>query len=296
MGPTSLKKRFIVFALFTLIFIILIPVVILYSIGYRLGKDLALTPTGGIYVYHPQSGMSVSVKDLTPQTTSLFSRSVLLQNLKPTYYEINAWKTGYSYWKKNILVKEQQVAEAYPFFVLEPVATSTLATSTKLSVEKLFLATSTALNQGVILNNLGVGSTTASSTALRKKGILERNVFLYSDDSTGSKELIALWNGKINAIPFFFCGDITGTCKDSILVVTSQSKIKHFSFYPGRYDVVIYSNSDGVFMTELDKREPQNFVTLAKGKVDFRLQNGHIYIKDTTLGAGKSILYELLYE
>jgi hypothetical protein len=292
---TSPKKRFLIFLVFILIFIVLIPVLVLYSIGYRLDKGLELTPTGGIYIYHPQSGMSVSVKGDAPQTTSFFSRNVLFQNLKPGTYEIDAWKTGYSYWKKNITVKEEQVAEAYPFFILEPVATTTLATTTRMSVDKLFTSTSTP--PAVLVTTWqsvdGTSSTSVATTTLRRGGILERSVYLYTDVLSGNKNLIASWQGKVNAIPHFFCKD-TNLCSSSIAVTNSWSKIKHFDFYPGRYDVAIYSNDDGVFVTELDKREPQNFVTLVKGKVDFRLDGGYLYIKDT---AGvRPVLYELLYE
>lgn len=303
-SPTSRKKRLIIFLVFIVLFFLLIPVITLYATGYRLDKDLELKPTGGIYVYYPESGVNITVQGQPPQRTTIFAKSILIQNLAPGTYEIDASKDGYSYWKKNVMVKEKRVAEAYPFLVLEPLATSTIDADLKPTIEKLFasttlLATATSTSSRSALSvvdkqsvglNAGATSSSASSTLLNDEGVLFKDVYLYKEQHDKGDWLIALWKGETAATPLYFCEEETGLCDTSLVATESSSPIKHFDFYPSRNDIVIYSNSDGVFVTELDKRPEQNFVTLAKGNVDFRVYNGHIYIKD------KNSLYEVIYD
>lgn len=282
-GQTSYRKRFFVFLLFIVLFLLLIPITLLYSTGYRFEKGFNILPTGGIYVYYPESGVDVTIKGMPPQRTSFFSRSVLIQNLDPGTYEIDVSKPNYSYWKKDILIQERKVTEAYPFLVLEPLATSTVPISLRTIVQNLFNSTSTIQ----IASN--INSIYSTSTVDLTKGVLNRDIYLYKKSDKIGDSLEAMWIGQTIDSPLYFCGEVSNLCDSTTEVTVSKTPINHFDFYPGRNDVIIYSNNDGVFVTELDKRGGQNFVTLAKGKVDFRVYNGHIYIKD------KNITYEVIY-
>lgn len=267
------------------------PVVVLYSAGYRLGTDLTLEPTGGIYLYSPEPGLFVSVNDLPPERTAIFTKSIFIPDLKAGKYKVVAIKDGYTNWKKDLFVLERRVSEAYPFIVLNPIATSTIPLDLRSDVRKLFSATSTRNATKSLDKTLGdLATTTSSSTIASNQGVLWRNIYLYKE---GNK-LMALWKGEANVIPFYFCGEETKLCDSSIEVTNSASAIKYFDFYPGRNDVVVYSNSDGVFVTELDKRGSQNFATFAKGKVDFRLNNRHIYIKEQNKNI--DTYYEVIFE
>ncbi len=289
-SPTSRKKRLIIFLIFSILFLILIPIVTLYSLGYRLENGLTLKPTGGVYVYYPESGVDVTVKGYPPEKTSIFTKSVLVQNLPPGKYEIDVTKEGHSYWKKDVLILEKRVSEAYPFLILEPFATSSVSVELQPIVADLFMPATTTATTSPTNPFASISSTTSSSTKSLSQGTTFKNIYLYTEKNN----LLALWRGETNATPFYFCDEETFLCDTTITATESKSPIKHFDFYPGRNDVVIYSNSDGVFVTELDTRNPQNFVTLAKGNVDFRLYNGHIYIKPS--GATAKGIYELIYE
>ena len=268
------------------------PVVVLYSAGYRLGTDLSLEPTGGIYLYYPDSGLYVSINDLPPERTAIFTKSIYIPELVAGKYDVVAIKDGYTNWKKEISVSERRVSEAYPFLILNPVATTTIPTQNRAVVKDLFSATTTRKATVSLDKTLEkLATTTSSSTIASNEGVLWRNTYLYKDN----KKLMALWKGEANIIPFYFCGEETKLCDSSILVTDSKSPIKNFDFYPGRNDVVVYSNADGVFVTELDKRGGvQNFVTLATGKVDFRISGRHIYIKDHP--KDQDIFYEVIFE
>jgi hypothetical protein len=284
--PTSPRTRLLFFLISVILFILLIPIVVLYSAGYRLGKDLSLEPTGGIYVYYPEAGVNVNIIGQPLERTSRFTRSVFVQNLAPGIYEIRVGKEGYTEWQKKVLVVERRVAEGYPFLILDPIATTTVPVQIRRNVELLFSATNrmkTTLSVDKALGQLG--TTTSSSTIINNQGILSKDMYLYKEDNN----LVALWKGETSNIPLYFCAEITKLCDPSIVITESSSPIKHFDFFPGRNDVVVYSNADGIFVTELDMRPPHNYVTLALGNLDFRINGDHIYIKD------KNIIYELVY-
>jgi hypothetical protein len=97
--PSSPRKRLIYFFIFSLLFFLLMPVVVLYSAGYRLGTGLSLEPTGGVYVYYPESGVYVSINDLPPERTAIFTKSIFIPDLKPGRYDLVAIKEGYTNWR-----------------------------------------------------------------------------------------------------------------------------------------------------------------------------------------------------
>jgi hypothetical protein len=189
-------------------------------------------------------------------------------------------------------VSERRVTEAYPFLVLNPLATTTVPTNKRVEVRQLFAATTTRSATISLDRTLGMLATsTSSSTVPSNEGVLWRNTYLYKE---GNK-LMAIWRGEAKEIPFYFCEEETGLCDSSMVVTDSKSPIKYFDFYPGRNDVVIYSNADGVFITEMDKRGNQNWFPLATGRVDFRLDGRRVYIKETP-SKEKENYYEVIYE
>ena len=120
---TPIKQRLYISGLFA-VFIILIPVIILYSMGYRLTSDFRIVETGGIYFYHIQTNASVLLNDRLAKTAGLLDRSLLVQDIKPGQYNIKVIKDGFRSWEKRIRVQEKEVEVCYPLLVpekLEPV-------------------------------------------------------------------------------------------------------------------------------------------------------------------------------
>ena len=124
--PMNARKRFFVSAIFMVFFVVLIFPILLYSLGYRLDKDLSLFPTGGVYVFYPESGAEVYVNGELGKTTSLFERGIFIDNLNTGTYDIEVKKEFYRPWKKTFEVAERKVAEGYPFLIPEVIATSSV--------------------------------------------------------------------------------------------------------------------------------------------------------------------------
>ncbi len=106
------ENRFILFLICVVLFLIIAPYIILYSIGYRVDfEKMKLTVIGGIYIRVFPEGANVIVDSKTNVKTGLFSNSVFVQNLFPKEHTVLIQKDGYYDYQKNLLVKENEVTK-----------------------------------------------------------------------------------------------------------------------------------------------------------------------------------------
>lgn len=104
------RTRFIILALCVILFFIVAPYIIIYSLGYRIDfEQKKIVITGGIYVKALPQGADVIVDSKISNRTSLLSPSVFVQNLLPKQHSILIKKDGYFDYKKSLEVKEKEV-------------------------------------------------------------------------------------------------------------------------------------------------------------------------------------------
>lgn len=83
-----------------------------YTFGYRISwTDFSIQSTGGIFVTTQPRSATVLI-DQGDHTSSLFSGSLFVQNLKPGTHFIQISKDGFSTWSKNLPVVAHTVTEA----------------------------------------------------------------------------------------------------------------------------------------------------------------------------------------
>ena len=117
MKPMPLKKRRFYFYTLFVVFFIVIPIITLYTSGYRISKDFKIVETGGIYIYSPETGSEIYINNKKKDETSIFKRDIFVQNLKPDTYAILIAKEGFWPWAKDVEVRERHVSEAIAFLV-----------------------------------------------------------------------------------------------------------------------------------------------------------------------------------
>jgi hypothetical protein len=279
--PMHVGKRFIVFLVFIAIFALLMPAVILYSTGYRIGKDLSLTPTGGIYVYYPESGAGVYVDGKLATETSFFDRSLFVDELVPKKYELSITKEGYLPWHKSVNVTSKKVAEAYPYLV--PTVISTTSIQKTLVVPGRATTTNPLYTQLTSLFSTTTGTSSASRLVnATSTSIIRKDVEIVMSTSS----MIAVWRGSTGSVPYYFCDEERVKCETAITFLST--KVKRADFYQGRNDIIIYSTKNGIFITELDQRAPKNTFKLLSGDLDFREIDQRVFVK-----GGKTGFYEL---
>jgi hypothetical protein len=96
-----------------IIFILGTPLLIGYSMGYRLNDALGLIQTGGIYLHSDMSNTLVFLDDEFVENNGALLRNTLVQDLLPNrYYNIRAQRDGYQSWVKVLRVEPNLVTEA----------------------------------------------------------------------------------------------------------------------------------------------------------------------------------------
>lgn len=106
------RKRFIIVLICALLFLIVTPYIIFYSLGYRVDiKNMKIFATGGIYVRVFPSGADITIDSKTKDSTGLFSNSVFVQNLSPDEHTVLIQKDGYYDYQKKLAVEEKEVTK-----------------------------------------------------------------------------------------------------------------------------------------------------------------------------------------
>ncbi|KKS37923.1 MAG: hypothetical protein UU98_C0010G0026 [Parcubacteria group bacterium GW2011_GWD2_42_14] len=113
MKPLSRKIRSRVLWVLLALFVVLTPILIGYSQGYRLDDALGLIQTGGIYLHSDVANTSVFIDDEFLENNGAFLKNTLIQDLLPNrYYALRVERDGYQSWVKVLLVKPNLVTEA----------------------------------------------------------------------------------------------------------------------------------------------------------------------------------------
>lgn len=311
MQPLSLQTRQRYFYFLFAVFILVVPFLILFSLGYRFDGGLSLVSTGGLYIATDVSGASIFIDDEQVRETGTFRRAFFIQNIAPGPASVHVQKDGYHAWTKEFTIEPHIVTEAATFLL--PLAPTLRAIPALVEVPGAddgpmvpqlnseyvdllesfgFVATTTVATRTVPARlaltkieepesdvPLAVAVIAATTTVER------RGVALLED----AESVIAMWLRLSEEPPYFFCG-AAGECAREVVIDTAGESVRHFDFFPGRNDLVIVSRESGVFATEIDSRGWQNTQPIMEGAdLDFRIsERGALYIKDGEL------LYEVI--
>lgn len=108
----SKNARTILFFVLVIIFLIVTPIIIFYSEGYRFDFETKkVIETGGIFIRTYPGEANILINDRKERSTSNLAKNVLIQNLIPKKYSVNISKQGYLPWEKNIEITEKKVTE-----------------------------------------------------------------------------------------------------------------------------------------------------------------------------------------
>lgn len=316
MKPLSHQYRKTSVAVMLFIFIVVAPFLIAYATGYRFNLDkLSFFETGGIFIHNDLANTHVFVDDTLVESTGLLSKNALVQNLSAERsYTVRVEKDGYRTWNKTLYVYPNLVTEGrplllpvdIPFETIKPtLATTSSATSTTKQRPKvnpeytdviaLFSATSTPQKEyvfdvGESIDALLAATTGTTSLAkmipgylrsfdvetLAKKQQLQERWRVLSWLEDGNVHVF--WAGDTENVPFYLC-DVRG-CRDKV-VISLDTDITQFSFFPDRNDVFIVATKNHIFAVEADDRSKQNIETVYEGnKPSFRLVGNTIYVRD----------------
>jgi hypothetical protein len=122
MQPLSNTKRNILFAGLVLVFILLIPVIVLNSLGYTWTEGFKVSKAGGIYIHSDLPNTRLYINDKFLKENGTFIRNVFVQDLRPNRnYKVVIQKEGYTTWTKDIYVYPSLVSEGHILMLPEEI-------------------------------------------------------------------------------------------------------------------------------------------------------------------------------
>ena len=112
------KTRSLLFFFLILIFLVVAPLTVLYSQGYRVDfQNLRVVQTGGFYfrvtppnvniIITPERENLLAIED----NTNFFFGTLYVENILPERYAITISKEGYHPWRKSLEIREKKVTE-----------------------------------------------------------------------------------------------------------------------------------------------------------------------------------------
>ena len=150
--PLSKQHRGFIFNTLLVLFVILVPILIFYAMGFRFSviEDTpVILVTGGLYVTSDLADSAIFIDDKEITNARVFRKASYIQGLAPGLHRVSVQAPDYHTWVKELWVNQQRVVEMEAFnlpevphlrpvtkylFAKVPVylvATSSLATSTE---------------------------------------------------------------------------------------------------------------------------------------------------------------------
>jgi hypothetical protein len=271
MEPLSQKKRKLYFISLIFVFVVLVPITLLYSSGYRLIDGFKIVKTGGIYVGLVESSAELFLDGKLVKEIGILKNGFFIQDLTPRVYHIIVKKDGYRSWEKVIEVLPQRVSETSAFILPNNIPYIEVSTSSSLYDDVLGIFATSSVNK---LDYDEYPSKLATSTRenvedVKKKG----GVVLWREGDS----VYASWVDNNNRAPSYFCND--GLCDKEILL--NKQKVSFFDFHPQSNELVLFVINGVVLMTEIDPRIPRNEQTLFNAvDVEIRTLGNSIFIKE----------------
>lgn len=114
-GPLSKRTRSVIWAMMFIIFMIIAPVILAYSVGYRFNdfeEKFSWIKTGGVYIHSSISNADIYIDGEYIKSGGVLVRNSFVQNLKAdTTHVVEVRKSGYHGWIKKLPVMESMVTE-----------------------------------------------------------------------------------------------------------------------------------------------------------------------------------------
>ena len=284
----TIKKK-VRLIIFTLIFIIVSPIVVLYAKGDIFTNGWSILSTGGIYVTKAPNGSEIFLNSKPYDKTSFFKRDILIKNLRKGTYDITVKKEGYNSWSEKIKVNDSLVSDAHIFILPKKVelrevskyinveTSSGKATSTikKKNQEYTEITNVFAILPPVAKKTTSTSTDFKSNLGTKIAPIMSGKIGLWQENDI----IFSKWFGSEDFAPRYFCDETD--CTKTITVFNSELKIKRIDFLPQYDGVVLIALADQIFAIQIEKYINKIPQIIYRGtNPDFRVIDDIVYIKD----------------
>jgi len=226
MYSMSKRVRFIILIVCVVLFFVITPYIIGYSLGYRIDfEQKKIVATGGIYLRVWPSPADVYIDSKLIGKTNIITNSAFTQNLLPKNHIVLIKKEGYFNYQKTLLVKGKEVAKLEHALLIKKnidfknMVDKTLSTFEK--QERFFLK-----NNNIYDNNSG------------KAVLILKNVIAFDTYQNN-----IYWVGKNN---LFYKSDFSGKEKTKIFD-SFYSPVKNIKISPDRAKILFNNDYEILF-------------------------------------------------
>jgi hypothetical protein len=209
------RTRLIILLVCVVCFLVIAPILVLYSEGYRFDfENMKITETGGIYVRTFPTAEQIIIDSSAPQKPGFLNNYVFVQSLLPKNHSVLVKKEGCYDYTKTLAVKEREVTKLENVFlfkkdlafdILEDATKSPFLTQNK--IEK-FIIKNNNLYYSDIESNAGLTATQKTTPIIKNIiafKVVNGNIiwlgldgFLYKSNSSGqNSEKLSLTAIKI---------------------------------------------------------------------------------------------------
>lgn len=256
----TVKRQWMYILGLFLVFMIVIPVILLYSFGYRVSSDFRLVKTGGIYFSNQELDASVYLNGKIKKTSGIFERNLLVKNVKPGNYHVKVTKDGYRLWQKWVPVQEQKVEVCFPLLLPDDLKSGEITkylplyeqnTKRKKQKRELNDEYSDVVELFKTANKPAKSifpQWSSREIARLKLGPNRklRNKVLLSKEGNS---IFVKWTGKKEQLPFYV------NTMQKKKVYSPDKTIAAFEFFPNRDDSFLVRFDDGsLYAVEIDTR------------------------------------------
>lgn len=263
MEPLSISRRRLYLIVFSLVFVIGLPITIFYADGWRFEPEIGFVKTGGIYVSVPYTDARITVNDEMIGESGFLQRSFYVDDLAPAAYVVRAEREGARSWRRVLIVEPQLVTSADIVLLPEEITLTELVLS----------GTATGTRAVSLETYNDIRAEFATSTASSTLPLDERNgVQLVLE----AGDILARWT-EDEQPPAVFCAS-PSLCEDEILVKRFGGEALDARFFGN--GVVYRTKEGGIYFAEIDIRStPVSAQIYAAEDTDMRIIDGALIIR-----------------
>lgn len=263
MQPLSANKRRFYFLGFLGLFLVCLPVALMFASGYRFDSEFGFVSTGGIFVSVPYADATISMNGEEVGTSGILKRGFYLDSLVPGSYVMSVTHEGSLPWYRTLVVEQEVVSDAQAFLIPDEIEVillsykATLSTSTKMISRVEYDAYVKAFNTPAATSTFGSGGEALF--------VEEGNVYVRLVDE--------------KALPASnFCVR-PSSCVREISIENGKQKATNAVYFGGA--IVYVTKEGGVFLSEVDVRPTAVSAPLySRRGSDVRLIGGRLIVKD----------------
>jgi len=281
------RARTILFFICALLFLIIAPTIVLYSMGYRFDFDSKkIVATGAFYLKVWPKKAEIYLGSKQKKKTDFFFGSAYIDNLLPKKYEIEVRKKGFHLWRKTLEIEEGRVTELKNIYLIPKDLSFVNAVN---NIDNFWLAPD---GKSVILKEINENGWNLKIFKLEDnlkihllaekdfeaKEQIELSNLEFSPDS--SKILIEI---KKEAEKENFIMKIEEVPSDLIPLDSLGKDIKKISFHPREDDKILFYDKNSLFETSFSTKTVREILkdlityeTSEQG-IYFLSEDGHLF-------------------